>query len=717
MASQRKRPAARGPVPAAPQQPPQPPKPPHKHLRPHLLIALALCLLTLLAYSNSFTGGYTLDCNQLLRLDQRIQHATAANVDLILHHTYWWPAGESGLYRPLSTLSYMFNYAVLGNGERSAGYHCVNLLLHLCNVLLLYALCLRLMGTRGRAFAVAALWAVHPVLTESVTNMVGRPDLLAGIGVLGGFLLYLLGVEATGRRRWAAFGGAAAATAIGVFSKESGVTVLGVIAIYELAWWRERRQVRGRLAGLIAVAIPVAAMLYQRVQVMAAASAPASFPFVDNPLVDAGFLQGRLTAIAILARYLWRLVCPITLSADYSYAQIPLASGTLADWAAWLVVAAVAVLVFKAYRWNRTAFFFAGFAAVSVLPMCNLLFPIGTIMAERFLYLPAAAFSACLVLCYGAIPPRFRAAAPWFVGLLVTAYIVRTWLRNPDWRDDLRMAQAMLKTSPNSFKVRKMLANNLFHADASHSRMDEAITQAEIGLAMLDPLPNSENNAESYSAAGGYYIARGDLLRRPGANGNLFSPPGSIQAFQRAIQLFNRAIAILGWPGGDPRAEAAAVLPNGDVGKSYRALSQIYLRLDNAPMAYGAAMQALVADPLSPNTYLQLSSALDRSNRIEEAAVALLEGNTLVPDKRFTNELLPLFKRGIDPRSCALKQVGQGYTLDPGCEAVRRLLCPALSDAIAVRMRTGRPDLARQLRDGQLRQYGCPASSPGLLGR
>ena len=53
--------------------------------------------------------------------------------------------------------------------------------------------------------------------------------------------------------------------------------------------------------------------------------------------------RGKLTAIAILARYLWRLVCPITLSADYSYAQIPVSTGTLADWVSWLVVAALAM--------------------------------------------------------------------------------------------------------------------------------------------------------------------------------------------------------------------------------------------------------------------------------------------------------------------------------------------------------------------------------------
>jgi len=87
-----------------------------------LLPTLALCLLTLAGYSNSFHGDFTLDSTRLLRLDNRIHQVTARNVDQILHHTYWWPYGETGLYRPLSTLSYMFNYAVLGNAERWSFY-------------------------------------------------------------------------------------------------------------------------------------------------------------------------------------------------------------------------------------------------------------------------------------------------------------------------------------------------------------------------------------------------------------------------------------------------------------------------------------------------------------------------------------------------------------------------------------------------------------------
>jgi hypothetical protein len=420
----------------------------------HLFPALALCAIALLAYSNSFQGGFALDSNQLILHDPRIHEATSRNLGLIFDRTYWWPYGESGLYRPLTTLSYLFNFALFGNGESPFGYHAVNFLLHCGNVLLVYALALRLLGGRGRAFAAAALWSVHPVLTESVSYIVGRPELLAGIGVLGGLQLYLLSTETTGMRRWAALGGAALATAIGVFSKESAVTVAGVIALYELTWWKQRRQIRGRIAGCAAVAAPIAAMLLVRARVLAA-SPQARFPFIDNPLVHAGFVEGRLTALALMARYLWRLLCPITLSADYSWAQIPVFQGALSDWISLLAVAAVTGAVVWAWRTNRTQFFLAGFAAVTFLPGSNLLFPIGTIMAERFLYLPAIAFCAFVVLW-------FRRAGPAVLCLLVTTYAARTWVRNVDWSDDLHMAQATVQTSPNSFKARKPWRSSSF---------------------------------------------------------------------------------------------------------------------------------------------------------------------------------------------------------------------------------------------------------------
>src|SRR5437868_2857712 len=171
-------------------------------IRKEVWAAFTLVALALLAYGNSFHAGFTLD-NGLIIRDARVFEATRANIELILRHTLWWPIAETGLYRPLTKLSFLFNYAVLGNGERPEGYHVVNFILHAGNIWLAFALALRLVRRFWPALFIAGLWAVHPVLTESVTNLVGRADLLAGMAVLGGVLRHLKSSESKGRANFA----------------------------------------------------------------------------------------------------------------------------------------------------------------------------------------------------------------------------------------------------------------------------------------------------------------------------------------------------------------------------------------------------------------------------------------------------------------------------------------------------------------------------------
>jgi hypothetical protein len=156
--------------------------------RSKLWIAAALCLLTLLAYSDSFTTGFTLDSSFIILRDPRVLKAAAANLRQILNQDYWWSNFHSGLYRPLTTATFLFNYAIPGNGQHAAGYHAVNILFHVINVWLLFLLASRFFGRAWPAFFAAALWAVHPIATEAVTNLVGRSDELAAMAILGGLI-------------------------------------------------------------------------------------------------------------------------------------------------------------------------------------------------------------------------------------------------------------------------------------------------------------------------------------------------------------------------------------------------------------------------------------------------------------------------------------------------------------------------------------------------
>ena len=185
------------PVPAPPSPSPRKPRTWTKHA----FAAAALCVLTLLVYSNSLHAGFVIDNRFLILDDPRVHKASTDNLSSIFLHSYWWPTNETDLYRPLTTLSYLFNYSVLGNADHPEGYHWINIFLHFVNVLLVYALAIRLLRKFWLASFIAALWAVHPVLTESVTNIIGRADLLAAFAVMSGFLMYLKSGESAGWRR------------------------------------------------------------------------------------------------------------------------------------------------------------------------------------------------------------------------------------------------------------------------------------------------------------------------------------------------------------------------------------------------------------------------------------------------------------------------------------------------------------------------------------
>jgi hypothetical protein len=659
--------------------------------------ALGLFALTLLAYSNSFSTGFALDNNWLLLQDKRIQDAASENIRMILEHTYWWPYGESYLYRPLTTLSYLFNYAILGNGANSTGYHWINFFLHAGNVLLVYLLALRLIRRFWPAVMLAALWAVHPVLTESVTNMVGRSDLLAGAAVLGGFWMYLKSAESTGARQWAWLAGLAVVTVIGVFSKESAAVIVGVIVLYELTWWRERRRTRSLLLGCLATLPALEAMWYQRSAVLANLG-PAQFPFYDNPLTGADFWTTRLTAIKVMARYLSLLIWPASLSCDYSYAQIPFATGTAADWAAWLFVAVVAGTVLLCYRYNRTAFFFGAFAFLTFLPTANLLFPIGAVMAERFLYLPSLGILACAVLAAFWIADNFDAerAAIAALSIIVGLLAIRTWVRNSDWRDDLTLAAAAVEISPHSFKGHEILAGALFASDPAHANLDRVVSEADQAVAILDPLPDLRNNPRTYRAAGNYHLARGDIQKSL----RLLLRSAAITKVQRDSELARQR----------DRGIATPAVEQAEYADLQRLISTVWLRTGDLPKAFEAAISALSLSPLNPENYRQAARVLVADGNSHEAAVALMQGVLVTTDQTLRAELLQLYRGGLDPAGCSTISTPKGPSLNPSCPPVHEDLCAASLKTVRLRLQMRRSDYARDMKTIALRDFGCPAA-------
>jgi tetratricopeptide (TPR) repeat protein len=416
-------------------------------------------------------------------------------------------------------------------------------------------------------------------------------------------------------------------------------------------------------------------------------------PILDNPIAGAGFLAGRLTAFAVMGRYIWLMLWPATLSSDYSYAQIPIVTGTPLDWAAWLTAAGcVGLLMVALWRGYHVATFAGACALMTFLPASNLLFPTGTIMADRLTYLPLAGVVACFVMSVASLRTWGPASAGPVLIVIITALASRSWDRNKDWRDAVALWTSAVEAAPNSFKAHNGLADAIYRIDHDKRQLPRVIAELDKAIAILDTVPDSSNAFAAYQRGSSINLEYGDLLADNGSHGD------AERAYRRAELLAERYLTIVR---ALPQTPTDATLAAG-----HSLLSTASIRLEESEKALDAARRLQEVRPHDATTYRLLSAALIAASRRDEAAVALLTGITLTGDAELRQASIDLYK--ADPEAtCAFKPGRDGLVLNPECERVRQHLCASAREAAAIERRGGRTDHAEQLEAVARGGYKC----------
>jgi hypothetical protein len=317
------------------------------------------------------------------------------------------------------------------------------------------------------------LFAVHPVHTEAVANVVGRSELMAACGVIAMLLLH------TRRSRWAI-----GAFAFALLSKEHAL--LAPVLVASLDFFErdpgrpEARRAFPLYAGYAAVTVAWGVVVY-------ALFHDARFANVD-PFWTAMSAPARwLTMLGVIPVWIRLWFFPADLSADYS-PQVTRAWPDQIELAVLgaLMLGALIILAIRMRQRNPPVLFAVILLGVTMLPVANIIVPTGVIVAERTLYLSSV--GAVLLIAAAAVAlsqTRYQAFLIPAAAALLIAGGVRTWTRNPVWRSNRDLLISTVASHPGGSWTHAQLAR----VYAANGGFEQATDEFRISLALFDANP------------------------------------------------------------------------------------------------------------------------------------------------------------------------------------------------------------------------------------
>ncbi|MFN2369663.1 MAG: tetratricopeptide repeat protein, partial [Candidatus Krumholzibacteriia bacterium] len=440
--------------------------------------AALLLLPVLLAYGQ--VGGFgfvNFDDDAYVQQNPRVlEGPTAANLLWAL------VTGHQGVWIPTTWISLQLDAGLCGPAPGC--FHRTNLVLHLVNALLVYALVLALTGGRWRALAVAAVFAAHPLNAEAVCWVTARKDLVLAAWSLAALLCWRR-ARASWRGGWAWVALACALAAMA--AKPQGV-VLPAALVLVSAWPRgaDRHASRSAIRELVAV-LPFLAV--------AAAVAWAAFTLARSAefgeLTPVPVAQRVADAPALVWRTALKLVRPAPLAPAYPADGLHVSGA----WGGALLLAVLAVL---AEGWRRRRRFPALLFGWSwflawLLPTLGLVQGGHLPLGDRYAYL--ALVGLVFVVAEAAVGaaarrPRLRAPLAALLVAVVALGVLQSRRQAAVWRDPVDLWRHTLAVTSDNALAHQNLAVVL----DDRGRPAEAWPHLQAALA-LDPTSRTHYNA------------------------------------------------------------------------------------------------------------------------------------------------------------------------------------------------------------------------------
>lgn len=451
-----------------------------------------IAIVTFLVFSPSLVGDFLWDDEFLIvhnPMIKSLENLPAAFSSHFFQGSF--ETGELTYFRPFVTMMNMFQYAIFG--LKPFWWHLFNVLIHALNAVLLYFFVRKILNASPVAALTGALfWSVHPALSEAVSFISGRTDILAFTFILAGLILFF-------RESKIMLFLSAVSFILGLMCKE--IVIMFPVVVLMVAW--RKKGVRGRdedsvfwkdsLCRLLPFVIIAGIYFFYR------------FFLVKGIRVShypgESMLSTWMTMPRVFVRYLRLTIFPVGLINDYTRYFTEVRSPLNLRFIFPVIVLAgfISMIFILNKRRNGLAFSVAWFL-LFLLPVLNI-FPLGLWMAERFLYIPlagAAIFAAFLM------EPLFkkeyeRRKISLFAILLILIFGAMSFLRAGIWNDALVLWYDAVNKNPDNPQARIILGQIL----TSRGRPSEAIEHFK--TADTEKSPNLEFHKQQ-SLANAYLL-------------------------------------------------------------------------------------------------------------------------------------------------------------------------------------------------------------------
>ena len=434
-----------------------------KHI--FILICVVIAAATLIAYEPIRHNGFVSydDDTYIMKTPTVTGGITWQSVSQAFTqpHVFMW--------HPLTTLSYMLDYQLFGLNP--LGYHCVNVLIHIVNALLLFLILTNVTGTTWASAFVAAVFALHPLQVESVAWAAERKTVLSGLFWLLTMAAYIGYARKPGFGRYMlllfVFG-------LCIMTKPTVVTLPFVLLL--LDYWPLERIRRGQSVAatsksaiwLIAEKVPLLAMsaTLSVITIIAQKGGEAVISLDTIPL------DTRIANMfSSYIKYIGKLVWPSDLAVFYpsSYPAIPKTT-TAVYILLFILISAISIYAGRRRKYMAVGWlWFVG----TLVPMIGLVQSGFQAMANRYMYISMVGLLIIIALAGKELiakHPRLKTIAAIMGVISLSCLLVLTRMQVRHWQNSITLFEYALSVTEDNAITENSYGCALFNDD----RLSEA---------------------------------------------------------------------------------------------------------------------------------------------------------------------------------------------------------------------------------------------------